>query len=244
MRRFGVCLVLGMLAGCSSGTEPETVVDATVSWMEWPAEVVSGKAFDVRLAGYGVNCRQIFSFSLNPRIDNSAVTFEPYFVVSTRQEVCPLAVSNTGAAPSSPIAPNFDTLTTVAGLSASSPRTYEMRASANVSTGIATPTLPVRTFGTILVRPDTANSAERRNAGGSVFTWRDTANCLHLSPAYVVFLNPPMALDPPIGPGFTYVVENPPDTTSNWSGFVQGYVYTPAKPICGESEVFHLVTRE
>jgi len=248
MKRFRSLTLLAFLAGCSSASEPgTTVVDAQVSWMEWPAEVVAGTPFLVRLTGYGVECREIFSFSLAPAIDNSAVTFEPYYVVSTKQQVCPLAVSQgsaSAASPASPIGPNFDTLATVTGLSASTPRTYEIRAAANVSVAAATPGIPVRTFGNILVRPDTASSPHR-NAGGSVSAWRDTADCLHLSPLYIVFLaHPTPAADSPIGPGFSYVVENPPDTTSYWSGFVQGYVYAPAKAICGDTVVFHLVTRE
>jgi len=39
-------------------------------------------------------------------------------------------------------------------------------------------------------------------------------------------------------------VENPPDTTTFWSAFVQGYLYAPAAPVCGEKRVFHLVARQ
>src|SRR6266566_2765930 len=42
-----------------------------------------------------------------------------------------------------------------------------------------------------------------------------------------------------------YVIENPPaDTAEYWFGFVRGYIYEPAAPVCGEAKVFHLVTRD
>jgi hypothetical protein len=84
----------------------------------------------------------------------------------------------------------------------------------------------VRTFGEIVVRSDSIDSS-RVNAGGDVSAVRDSSGCV------VIFAGPT-----------PYVVENPPaDTTTNWSAFVQGYLHKATAPVCGQSEVFHLVTR-
>ncbi len=115
------------------------------------------------------------------------------------------------------------------GLAAQYPRSYEIRAASDVSALRALAAgLPIRTFGEITVRSDTANAA-RANAGGLVFAYRDSTGCVEITPAGIYQ---------------GYVLENPPaDTASYWSAFVHGYLYKPAAPLCGASRVFHLVTR-
>lgn len=110
----------------------------------------------------------------------------------------------------------WDTTVSVPGLSATSSG-YEMRASSG----------GFRTFGEVLVG---AVSTGRTNAGGGASVERDTNGCTRVKPA--------------TGPSTGYVLENPPDTVSQWSAFVQGYLYDATTPVCGESRVFHLLARD
>lgn len=109
----------------------------------------------------------------------------------------------------------WDTTVSAPGLSANR-STYEMRAKADDN---------VRTFGEVVVR---AASTGRINAAGSAFAERDMNGCMRVRP-------------PGLVPG--YALENPPDTVSQWTAFVKGYLYEAASPVCGETRVFHLVAR-
>jgi hypothetical protein len=228
MRRIVfACLVLASFAACT-GPDSE-VVPAQMQWMEWPAEVLASASFEVRLVGYGAACA-VQRFDPGLSVDNSAVTFEPFFLVRKPQPICPAydRASLQAASPSLVI-PFFDTLATVGGLPAQTSRSYEIRAAANVSAQAAAPTaLPVRTFGEIVVRTGSVD-ASRTNAGGMAYAQRDSAGCIRIFVGLAQF----------------YVIENPPaDTATFWSGFVRGYLYAPATPVCGADTVFHLVTRE
>jgi hypothetical protein len=224
-----VLLLVVPVAACS---EPDTRIEpAQVSWMEWPAEVSAATTFKVRLAGYGVACVEIRQFVTTPTVDQSAVTFEPYYLTG-RPLVCPLDLARRDPAgtPALSIAPSFDTSAAVPGLEAQYPRTYEIRAGTNVYVPNALgSTLPIRTFGDITVRMAQVENG-RINAGGRVYAARDSLGCVTLYPSFIY-------------PG--YVIENPPaDTTQYWTAFVRGYIYDAPAPVCGESRVFHLVTRE
>lgn len=66
--------------------------------------------------------------------------------------------------------------------------------------------------------------------GGWARAERDTAGCHRIRPS----------------PAFRawYVMDNPPDTVStDWTGFVRGYLHSPPEAVCGEARVFHLLTR-
>lgn len=224
-------LALFALASLSACTEPESeIIPAQVQWMEWPAEVLASAGFTVRLVGYGVGCREVLRFDPGTTVDNSAVTFEPFFLVSRRQVACPLDGRMAMAAIRPPIiAPFFDTRAPVPGLSPQTPRSYELRGAADVSVRDAAPAaLPVRTFGEVVVRSDSADPS-RTNAGGIAYAQRDSAGCVTMY----------------VGIQQTYTIENPPaDTATFWSGFVRGYLYKPAASVCGADTVFHLVSRE
>lgn len=225
--RFAVSafLMVAWLAGCA-GPESE-IVPVQLRWMEWPAEVRASQAFPVRLVGFGVGCREVVHFDPGATVDNSAVTFEPFFLVRGQAIACPLEVSQAGTA--YPIAAFFDTVASVEGLATQTSRSYEVRGTADVSVQGATPAaIPVRTFGEIVVRTGSID-ASRTNAGGIAYAERDTAACV------TIF----------VGVGTRYVVENPPaDTATFWSAFVRGYIYEPATPVCGADSVFHLISRE
>lgn len=85
-----------------------------------------------------------------------------------------------------------------------------------------------RVFGQILVRPNPGEI--RLNAAGGASTELDEASCVRLRPSVMAFIRP-------------LPLENPPNTTPI-VGFVTGYIVDPASPLCGETRVFHLVTRE
>jgi hypothetical protein len=224
-------IVIAAAAACS---DPESdIVPAEVSWMEWPAEVMAAEPFTVRLVGYGggVSCREVLRFDPGTTTDISGVTFEPFFLVSRRQAVCPPFERRVAPALTVPIiAPFFDTRASVGGLTPQTPRSYEIRGAADVSLR-GTPgveALPVRMFGEVVVRSDSVDRS-RTNAGGVVYAYRDSIGCVSI---YTT-----------VAQG-EYVLENPPaDTASFWTAFIRGYIYKAAAPVCGASVVFHMVSR-
>jgi len=222
-----VLLLVVPVAACS---EPDTRIEpAQVNWMEWPAEVLAATPFTVRVVVYGAYCVEVVQFVVAPTVDQSAVTFEPYFVTGQPRPCLALARQDGVGAPVIVNGPSFDTSAAVPGLDADYPRTYEIRAGASVfaRTALAS-ALPIRMFGEVTVRRDTV-TVGRVNAGGLAYAMRDSLGCVTLSPYSV---RP------------AYVIENPPaDTARFWSAFVRGYIYEPAAPVCGKSKVFHLVTR-
>lgn len=222
MRRRALAWFL-VLAALSCSGDGVHILPAAVNWMEWPTEVRAGTPFTVRLVGFAPFCGPNDGFNGAPQVSDSAVTFQPYFIVPDRQSACPL----TAGQPLSPfLAPSFDTTAAVQGLASAG--TYDMLASAFAETFAPSDAYPVRAFGTVTVRADSADTS-RTAAAGQIYTWRDTLSCLHVATPGIIF---------------GYVLENPPDTTTYWSGFVQGYLYTPAAPLCGQKRVFHLVTRQ
>jgi hypothetical protein len=210
-----------VLAAC--GTEPDTSAMPTfVNWMEWPAEVAVGAPVAVRLI-VDRPCAQIVALRAPALVDNSAVTFEPFFLVKNGLVFCPAAAA---ARPSVIGYFGFDTTEVVDGLPADFDRVYDMRAAASVYTVVPlVAALPVRTFGTITVRvgqPD----ASRTRAAGFAYEYTDGAGCVRLQPLGVYTSG-------------GYVVENV-DSASVLGGMVHGYLYQPAAPLCGETRVFHL----
>jgi hypothetical protein len=228
MRRLWFASLLAVLA-CS---EPDTRVQpAQVNWMEWPAEVLAATPFTVRLVGFGGDCRPDVKLVTRPTVDESAVTFEPYFLVPRGADPCYYIRDGQGTVSVDAsllpiIAPFFDTRAAVPGLEALVPRTYEIRAGTDVSARDVA-AFPIRTFGEVTVRSAQV-ATERINAGGLSSASRDSVGCVHLWP-YGIYP--------------AYVIENPPDTTQYWFGFVRGYLYEPGTAVCGESKVFHLVSR-
>src|SRR5258707_14168797 len=79
MRPISFVLLLAVpVVACS---EPDARIEpAQVSWMEWPAEVMAATPFTVRLVGDSVACVEVGQFVTKPTVDQSAVTFEPYFL--------------------------------------------------------------------------------------------------------------------------------------------------------------------
>ena len=222
MRQAWVVLTaVAALAAC--GTEPDTtVIPTSVDWMEWPAEVKAGAPIDVRLVG-SEPCGVLLELRAPASVDNSAVTFEPYFVAKKGIGPCPLPASP--APEVAIIAVGFDTTTVIDGLPADVDRLYEMRAA--VSSFIALPAagVPVRTFGAIAVRvgqPD----ASRTRVAGFAYEYVDGAGCVRLQPRTLYRTG-------------GYVIENA-DSASVLDGMVRGYLYQRVAPLCGESRVFHL----
>lgn len=225
MRPFWSALaMLSILAACG-GPNPQ-IEPVEVYWMEWPSEVDSGQGFDVRLL-IEYPCVAQAQLVAAPTADNSALTFAPFFVV-LHPLICPDLPS--AAVANSAIAYGYakDTTVLAPGLGAAYPRTFEVRGAANVTVAQAASALPVRTFGEITVRPDSA-MATRTNVGGEVLAaYRDSLGCLRVRPFGILAT-----------PG--YLVENP-DTALTGGAFVRGYLYSPATPLCGEHRVFHLVS--
>ena len=211
---------LGLLLACDG---PDRKVDpVSVQWMDWPAEVNAGQSFRTRLVVWGV-CAQDPQFRAGASADQSAVTFEPYYLVGNDQIYCASLRDATllvGA---------MDTAGTAPGLAAPTSRTYEMRAGAEVFFALAA-SIPVRHFGDVLVRPTGANPSQR-NGGGTVYLQVDSLGCARISP--LGLYNPNSAL----------VLEDQADTSGLSGAFVTGYTHDAAAPVCGETRVFHVVTR-
>lgn len=223
-----VLLLVLPVAACGPDTRLEP---AQVSWMEWPAEVLAATPFTVRLVGYSVYCVEVVKFVTAPTVDQSAVTFEPYFLINGQPDYClPLrGTTATDQASILPIVPFFDTRAAVPGLEAQVPRTYEVRAGTDVVARGFAAAFPIRMFGDVTVSTEQVENG-RINAGGLASAVRDSLGCVTLRPYGV-------------HPG--YVVENPPaDTTQYRTAFVRGYIYEAAVPVCGAAVVFHLVTRD
>lgn len=226
--RRGVLVLLTGLAACESDAR---VLPVDVLWMDWPAEAVAGEPFRTRLVVWGV-CALNPVFKAGASADQSAVTFAPYFLTGEDQILCGnlratevllvTAVDTAGLAP---------------GLAAEIARIYEMRAAAPVYTAQivpAAPGRPVRTFGNVTVLPESPpTGSSLRNAAGAASLEVDTLGCVRLRPFGLY------------GPGATIVLENPSDTgqLSGPGALIRGYIFTPPAPVCGETRVFHLVSR-
>jgi hypothetical protein len=198
--------------------------------MEWPAEVLPATRFSARLIGYGAGCYRTAELRIPTTVDQSAVTFEPYWLVDESDPgmYCARVDAALRVAADDLIDIGFfDTRQEVEGLPAEFPRTYEMRAAAPVyAQGAAAETLPIRTFGSVTVRTDAALTPPI-NVGGNTYLYRDELGCTRALPG--IFF-----------PG--YVVENPPADTTQTYGFVRGTLYAPAQPLCGETRVLRVVT--
>ena len=212
-------------AACQGDTE---VIPVDVQWMDWPAEVVAGVPFRTRLVVFGP-CAITKAFRPSPHADPSAVTFRPYFIAENQDIVCIAR----GGVSEVLLVSALDTAGMAPGLSAESPRTYEMRAASASNLLVAGRT--IRTFGDVAVFPPSgpgpALPEPPRNAAGHVSKEVDVSGCVRIRPVGLY------------SPGAALVLENPSDTAGLQWAFVRGYVYTPATPVCGESRVFHLVSR-
>lgn len=217
-----VALSLGVLVACQPNNTKVNPVN--VQWMDWPAEVNAGQAFRTRLVVWGV-CASNPRFRPGASADESAVTFSPYFLVDDDNVLC------LGASTAPLLIVAIDTAGTAPGLSAMLPRTYEMRGSAVYSINEAVfNSLPVRTFGDVTVRPSGAD-ASRRNAAGTVSAERDAQHCARVRPIGLY------------GSAAALVLEDQADTVGLSYVFVRGYIHDAPAPVCGETRVFHLVTR-
>jgi hypothetical protein len=226
MRPVWSALALVVLAACAGG--PNTnAVPLEVNWMEWPAQVVAAQSFSVRLVLPQPFCTTVVALRAPATVDNSAVTFEPFALVRNDPNTY-CAYPQASPTVLGVYASARDTTVPVAGLAATYPRTYELRATVSVAVAAAAASaLPERTFGSVTVRLDSA-TATRANAGGLVFITRDSLSCTRMTP---------QGLLPTAG----YVVENA-DTGLLRLAFVRGYLYHPAAPLCGAARVFHLVS--
>ncbi len=221
MRPMFAAIALGLAVACD---EPNGKVDpVSVQWMDWPAEVNAGQSFRTRLVVWGV-CAINPRFHSGTHADQSAVTFEPYYVVDNDQIFC------AGLREATLLVSALDTAGTAPGLAAPASRSYEMRAGAEVFFATAAQSIPVRRFGDVTVRPTGADPAQR-NGGGTVYLQVDSLGCARLSPLGLY------------SPNSALVLEDQADTAGLSAKFVTGYTHDAAAPVCGETRVFHVVTR-
>ncbi len=111
--------------------------------------------------------------------------------------------------------PGFvDTLVGICGLPATTDSTYEIFV-------VPTQAGAFVRMGTMRARPSAALSSNVGAAGSAIGT-TDTQGCAVMQRNFAV----------PVP------VENPP--AANWQGFVRGYFFTPATPLCGKTRAFHI----
>jgi hypothetical protein len=219
---MSVVLCLGVLAACESSGD--NVSPTTVLWMDWPAEVNANESFRTRLVTWGV-CASDPQFYAGVSASAEAVTFAPYYLVDSVEVYCIAATQTL-------LVTAIDTAGTAPGLAALVSRTYEMRGDAggNFTQFSVDGQYPARTFGEVHVVPNGANPS-RRNAGGTVSMLRDSLSCARIRP--IGLYDPSAAL----------VLDDQADTTGLSYGFVRGYIYDAATPVCGETRVFHLESK-
>lgn len=217
-----VLLCVASIAACKSDSG-NTVQPVTVQWMEWPAEVAAGQPFRTRLIVWGI-CAIDPRFEAGPSADESAVTFEPYFLLNGDPIYCRAEQPVDRL-----VAYSIDTAGMAPALRPDIPRAYEMRASASVYVGTARAlaSLPVRTFGSVTVLPEP--SSTNHNAAGYVSVGVDTLGCVRVMPGWTY------------GPERGIVIDNADDTVGIAGAFVRGYIYDLTVPKCGETRAFHLV---
>ncbi len=219
MRRLSSVALFAFAAACEPGPD---VMRTGVVWMDWPSQIVSSKDFQVRLVVQRP-CALVQAFNPDPRADESAVTFAPYFLGDANSMMCVTLQSVDALVDPN----NLDTTGLAPGLAGGFARTYEMRG----ATGWYDAWVE-RTFGDVAVYEQVPPpSAPVRNAGGRVQMQVDTSGCVRIRPAGLY------------GPGAAIVLENQADTAGLSGAFVRGYTHYPAAPVCGEAQVFHLVTR-
>lgn len=218
-RFFGCCAMLGIVAACESDFSIE---QATIQWLEWPAEVQVAMPFEARALLVPPACVP-HTFEARVTANASAVTLAPYFLVNRNADpICP--PTELSFAPLPII--TLDTAVAMPGLNA--PGTLEMRATTPVDPAANTTPghVSARLFGDVTVRaadPDTS----RRNAGGLVIVRIDEQGCARIQPAAQ------------FNPGLEYVLENQADSVGLSYTFVRGYLHEVPTPVCGFTRVFH-----
>ena len=202
------------------------VSELTVQWMDWPAEVNAGQPFRTRLVVWTV-CALNPQFRAGAHADQSAVTFEPYYLIGHDQIACLTLRSQTLLA-----AIAIDTAGMAPGRAATAPRSYEMRGTIPDYARLTavTQNYSVTRFGDVIVRPSGADQS-RRNAGGDVLMEMDSLGCVRVRPVGLY------------STGAALVLEDQTDTAGLSHALVRGYIHEAAAPVCGQTRVFHLVSR-
>ena len=210
----GVTLCLAVLSAC----EPDSrVVRYGLYWMDWPAEVRSGVQFNVRMVLIDP-CGGWAVFQPDPSASQSAITFEPYFL-GVRDDVLCAAALRVGG---------LDTVVTAPRLAPAIAQTFEMRGAVWPELGGSQ--LPIRTFGEFVVQPSSPAEG-RRNGAGWVYAFSDTLGCRRIRPVGAY------------RPGTDLPLEDQADTAGLNGSFVRGYLYDASTPVCGETRVFHLLSK-
>ena len=218
---LAVALCLGVLAACESSGK---ISPTTLVWMDWPAEVNANESFRTRLVTWGV-CASNPRFYSGVSANSEAVTFSPYYLVDENVVYC-------AAARESFLVVAIDTAGTAPGLSALVSRAYEMRGAVAgfLRENKTEDYYPVWMFGEVHVVPSGANST-RRNGAGTVSLQLDSLSCARIYPTGLY--------DPSGG----LVLDDQADTAGVAYAFVRGYVYDSPVPVCGETRLFHLESR-
>jgi hypothetical protein len=221
-------LLAAVLAVPLLACENDKTIPTTVSWMEWSADVQAATPFRVRMVVYWPCAAD--GFRVGSSVNSSAVTLKPYFLRQNQDALCAFAEPQV----TDLTIGSLDTAGYGPALRVSATRVFEMRA--QVFTSQIVPLLQstadaLLPFGYVTIHPrsDPLPSPARRNAGGMVRVEVDPLGCVRIRTGGA------------FGPKATLVLDNPADTLGLSGSFARGYIYEPAAPMCGETEVFHWV---
>jgi len=194
--RFAVLLAvsLAVLPGCS---DDDLSTPLAVSWLEWADSVTAATPFGVRV--YGLMDAESRDLRIRVTTSGDTVTIEPYsvsFVV--RDNIFP-----------------YDTLVWVPGIAATAPRTIVLRAPSRWPT--SQPPWLLRTFGTLIVSPDTVVAPLTRSVGmGEGF--QSSAGCFFIIP---------------LEPSRVYISgDQAPSWAPSFTGFVYGRIDPVFRSVC------------
>jgi hypothetical protein len=183
---------LAVLPACD---DDSAVTPLSVGWLEWSDSVVAGAPFGVRVKGVGSS---IVDVRIQLRVRGDTVAIEPFSVATPCSMYCP------------PIAfPAWDTVVSVPGIAAASPRAVTIRATSQWP-ALATP-WSLRTFGTVTVTP-TAPVQPFMRSVGEASGFKDSFGC------FVVIPGPP------------FRVYNSADQAPGWAPGFTGFVYGRVDP--------------
>lgn len=189
---------------------------APVQWLEWPQEVVAGRAFAVRVVVSPI-CAEHATLTDAPQIGDTTITFAPAWRYEQNPDIVCALAAPPAAGLAADLANGYSTVVSMAGLPLPAQGHYSLLTKRpGPADGIL-----ITNFGNLVVQSDSADTS-RTGAAGFVAAQR-VSGCTRIGQ-----------------PGVGYVIENPVDTTSFWAGFVSGYLYRPDTLVCGATRVFHL----
>ena len=185
---------LAFVPACSNDVPSKPLA---VSWLEWSDSVTVGIPFGVRVYGEITQGRDFLR--INVRVHGDTATIQPYSVAPPPCTGCAVSFFS------------YDTLVWVPAIAATAPRSVAVRAPTDGSRLVNA--WPARTFGSLIVSPDTVVQPLTRSVGeGSGF--QDSFGCYVINRLF-----------------HTRLVSA--DQSPSWAPGFTGFVYGRVDPVAG-----------